>query len=272
MPLSEAQLANLPSDVSTLSKVERKAAYSVVGSSFAGTGDHPPEPANHWQLGPALQNCDDPQRREVVEFIMTVYLEANHNADDDGCDFLATRDADGAITAVALCHRMETGQKSCLATCASPFRYVGAILGAASSGGMPSLFADKTPENEPKAARVGHSVRLRGKNVEEAVHHMHAASQTSAHWYVAALAVEPQSQGKGLGKKLLSALSRIADSEGLPCYLDCGSERHCRIYERSGYSVVCQKAIKVTDVPDEAPGEWPEEQVEYGLTRSPQAM
>ena len=271
MPLSEAQLANLPSDVYSLSKDERKAAYAVVGRGMCGTSDHLPEPANHWQIGPELQNCDDPQRREVVEFIMTVYLEAQHNPDWEGSEFLATRDADGAITAVALCHRMEAGEESFLSKLASPFRRASALFAAAKSG-VPGLFADKLPADQQKVAKVRASIRLRGSAVEEGVDHMHAASQPSAHWYVAALAVEPESQGKGLGKKLLSAVSRIADSEGLPCYLDCGSERHCRIYERSGYSVVCQKAIKVTDVPEEVPGEWPEEQVEYGLTRSPQAM
>ena len=86
------------------------------------------------------------------------------------------------------------------------------------------------------------------------------------------MAAAPQCQGKGLAKKLLSAISRIADGEGVPCYLECGSERHCQIYARSGYSMACERTLRpVRAVPGEEPGEWPEEQVMYGLTRSPQA-
>ena len=47
-------------------------------------------------------------------------------------------------------------------------------------------------------------------------------------------------------------------------HLDCGSERHVRLYGKSGYEVV-QKLVVTKEVPGE--GVWPKEQPVYGMVR-----
>ena len=58
---------------------------------------------------------------------------------------------------------------------------------------------------------------------------------------IAIAAVLPTEQGKGHCSKLFKALHRIADAEGVPCFLDCGSEKNVAVYTRLGYKVVASE-------------------------------
>jgi len=51
------------------------------------------------------------------------------------------------------------------------------------------------------------------------------------------MAVVPEAQGQGYTSRLMRAVSRAADAEGVPCYLEASSERNTRIYGRFGYEV-----------------------------------
>ena len=50
--------------------------------------------------------------------------------------------------------------------------------------------------------------------------------------YIAFLAVLPESQGKGLGSRLLAHLTSEADAKALWCYLEATSPRNARLYKR----------------------------------------
>merc|ERR1712154_182898 len=63
------------------------------------------------------------------------------------------------------------------------------------------------------------------------------------HWYVEAVAVDPDEQSKGYGREIIEKLIALADSQGMDCYLEAGGEAHCRYYERFGFRVQTIKML-----------------------------
>jgi GNAT superfamily N-acetyltransferase len=59
-----------------------------------------------------------------------------------------------------------------------------------------------------------------------------------AHWYILAVGVRPDHQGRGLGTALLSPTLARCDRDGLPAYLEASSERSAALYERLGFEHV----------------------------------
>jgi GNAT superfamily N-acetyltransferase len=72
---------------------------------------------------------------------------------------------------------------------------------------------------------------------------------------LAIIATAPAQQGKGYGGALLRAINRVADSEGLPAYLETG-ENNRSLYEHFGYEVVGRTQLDGGHRSDEE-GEWP---------------
>jgi ribosomal protein S18 acetylase RimI-like enzyme len=67
------------------------------------------------------------------------------------------------------------------------------------------------------------------------LHHSHAPAP---HWYLWAVGVDPQSQGKGIGGRLIEPVLARASADGTACYLETGVQRNIRFYERYGFQVV----------------------------------
>jgi ribosomal protein S18 acetylase RimI-like enzyme len=67
---------------------------------------------------------------------------------------------------------------------------------------------------------------------------LHARLMPDPHAALAVVGVDPAHQGRGLGSALIApALARFT-AEGVPCYLDTGSARNVRFYERHGFRVL----------------------------------
>ena len=75
--------------------------------------------------------------------------------------------------------------------------------------------------------------------VAQKLHHDHA---TMPHWYLAAIGVDPDQQGKGVGGALLGPILERADASGLHCYLETQKDSNVRLYEKHGFAV-SQKVI-----------------------------
>lgn len=60
---------------------------------------------------------------------------------------------------------------------------------------------------------------------------------TDPHWYLSELGVRPESQGKGLGSRLMFEVLALCDREGIPAYLESSTERSRALYERHGFEV-----------------------------------
>lgn len=63
------------------------------------------------------------------------------------------------------------------------------------------------------------------------------------HYYLFYLGVDPDSQGRGVGSKLLAHMAERADAEGRPLYLDTFSDSNVDYYSKRGYDVVWRALI-----------------------------
>lgn len=63
------------------------------------------------------------------------------------------------------------------------------------------------------------------------------------HHYLFVLGVEPEHQGKGIGRALLDALAARASEAQLPCYLETDTEENVRFYQSAGYEVIDEVVV-----------------------------
>lgn len=59
---------------------------------------------------------------------------------------------------------------------------------------------------------------------------------TEPHWYLFSLGVRADRQGRGQGRALLEHQLAVADTEGIPCYLDTQKPSNVGYYERFGFA------------------------------------
>ena len=72
----------------------------------------------------------------------------------------------------------------------------------------------------------------------EAIAPVHHELMPGPHWYLAILAVDPASQGRGIGGALVRRGLQDAARDGLPAYLETATERNVAFYVGLGFSVV----------------------------------
>ena len=58
------------------------------------------------------------------------------------------------------------------------------------------------------------------------------------HWYLWALGVSPDHQGKGIGGGLIKPVLTRAAEEGIPCYLETVTELNLAFYKERGFKVI----------------------------------
>ena len=71
------------------------------------------------------------------------------------------------------------------------------------------------------------------------------------HYYLLALGVNPDKQGRGVGTKLMAPILERCDRERIPAYLESSKEVNVPLYERNGFKVT----ERVT-VPNGGPPMW----------------
>ena len=70
-----------------------------------------------------------------------------------------------------------------------------------------------------------------------------------AHLYLMIVGVVSQSQGQGIGRKLLGKLIEESEKARLPIYLETATERNVRMYERLGFKLINQITLPVIHLP-----------------------
>lgn len=75
------------------------------------------------------------------------------------------------------------------------------------------------------------------------------ALMPEAHWYLSAIGVDPNHQGRGLGSTLLGAGIRRADREGTAIYLETETEANVGFYENRGFEVLEQLSAEGIGIP-----------------------
>jgi GNAT superfamily N-acetyltransferase len=87
----------------------------------------------------------------------------------------------------------------------------------------------------PLRVGLGTALRvLRGSGATERFH----AAVPDPHWYLLFLGTRRERQGQGLASALLDAVISKADVDGLPCYLETGTDSNIVFYERRGFEVI----------------------------------
>lgn len=84
------------------------------------------------------------------------------------------------------------------------------------------------------------------------------AHEPGPSWYLEALGVHPDLQGRGIGRQLLLPPLRLADADGIPCHLHTSDPGNIAYYERFGFETVETAGVVVNDLVRY-----------YGMTRRP---
>ena len=92
---------------------------------------------------------------------------------------------------------------------------------------------------------LGRYGRSKLRNLGQYIDAVHSRMAPSKHWFLQAIGVDPQFQGKGYASKLLRQMLSRIDEEGLPCYLETLEGQNVRLYEHFGF-----KVIEESNVPD----------------------
>jgi GNAT superfamily N-acetyltransferase len=72
---------------------------------------------------------------------------------------------------------------------------------------------------------------------------------TEPHWYLNMLATHPDWQRQGLGAALMGEVFRIADGQGLPCYLETETPDNVAYYRHHGFEVRSEWDLLTLDDP-----------------------
>ncbi|MYY80274.1 MULTISPECIES: GNAT family N-acetyltransferase [unclassified Streptomyces] len=70
-------------------------------------------------------------------------------------------------------------------------------------------------------------------------------------WFLATVGVDPDEQGKGLGRAVLEPGLEAADRAGFPCFLETSTEQNVAFYERLGFTVTADVPL-----PGDGPRTW----------------
>lgn len=81
---------------------------------------------------------------------------------------------------------------------------------------------------------------LRYLSYASALHHRHARGR---HWYLWVIGVDPLYQGTGIGGRLMARGLEMVDADAAPAYLETGSERNVRFYQRFGFRLAGQGSV-----------------------------
>lgn len=71
------------------------------------------------------------------------------------------------------------------------------------------------------------------------------------HFYLFAIGVDPELQGRGIGKSLMLPVLKQCDSWGIPAYLETTMEKNLSFYRKMGFEV-----IKQFTIPPDGPAIW----------------
>lgn len=218
-------------------------AWDVVGMSFAGDAEHAGEPVNSWMYKPVAAALGSHYQQYVT---MMVALDRRPSVKAGG-GFFCVRGDNGNIAAVVHACKMKGGKKP--PNPWSAFGMIGGFMWLGAAKRIPDWFAKpKDPETKALNKQLKTNAINRGKllgDVPINIHHKHGAKPW--HYYVSIMAVLPTEQGKGHASRLMKAINRIADAEGVPLFLDCGSEKNVAVYKKMGYVVVEQQTCAATE-------------------------
>ena len=88
----------------------------------------------------------------------------------------------------------------------------------------------------------------RMRNLNQYIDAVHSRLAPFKHWFLQAIGVAPQFQGKGYAGKLLRQMLARIDKAGLPCYLETLEEQNVRLYEHFSFEVIEESNVPRTSL------------------------
>jgi GNAT superfamily N-acetyltransferase len=104
-------------------------------------------------------------------------------------------------------------------------------------GGTQLPESDQNARWDAVAATFPPDATARLDSYDEAVH---SFGPTGDHYYLGVLASDPNARGRGHGAAVLRPGLEAADAEGLPSFLETGTESNLTFYSRFGFDVTGQ--------------------------------
>ena len=228
-------------DVEEIGTTEIDAVTTLIGKAFAGTRESEPEWSAHWLLGPQLADMDDPRRAHMCGFFLS-FAVATHGHPDRGT-VIGVRGDGGSLRSVIVVRRMPKAHPLIDSVWSGPTTMLSVVGGRLAKGTLPSMYTDPALKTTLAAP-----IDKRGSlGVIPGLEKMHKAHADCPHYYVAVAATLPEAQGRGHLSTLMRAVTRRADEEGLPCYLECHGTRNRGIYMRYGFREVGKYTYEVED-------------------------
>eukprot|EP00812_Abedinium_dasypus_P002599 NODE_1317_length_1177_cov_414.095365.p2 GENE.NODE_1317_length_1177_cov_414.095365~~NODE_1317_length_1177_cov_414.095365.p2 ORF type:complete len:292 (-),score=96.14 NODE_1317_length_1177_cov_414.095365:146-1021(-) len=258
-PSNEA-VASLPMDVQCradkgvriveIQYDELDEAVNVLARSYGGSAGKAPNSTLDWCIGPALrEQWDNPQRKAYCDSVLmwlvnTTFLgggvvlgvrEGNEPRNE------ATAEERGRLLAVLLAvpphapfKSTEVGPTSLLfwRSCLATFAW-----------GLPT-------DVEGARARFGEIVWPMERE-------LHEKNAPDPHWFVWAVGVLPEAQGRGCARVLLDAVANIAKRDDVESYLEVGCEKNIAVFKKMGYEVVAEATSKGFDCDPSVHGNQP---------------
>jgi len=77
---------------------------------------------------------------------------------------------------------------------------------------------------------------------------LEAVHPLEPHWYLSLLGVDPDHQGRGVGRALLRSFVDVVDRDGLPSYLETDREKNLAFYAGAGFSLTRELRVLGTPV------------------------
>ena len=242
-------------------RFSRAEIADVIGQAFAGTERCEPEWSMHYVLGPQLRDYNDVRRRELATFWMTVPT-VQHGHPRRGWVLGVRNPTDGILEAVVIVRRFEGDPGADIwATATSIATLMSGAMLPFYDGKLPQVYSDSGMRTRIGDAQTTRAFDGLFAKMEE----MHKIWADKPHYYVAIMAVEPTSQGTGKCSKLMRAVNRMADAEGVDCYLECSGKRNRAIYKRFGYE---EKGVYTVTVEKEEEGSEPYKEL-FAMVRPP---
>jgi len=205
---------------------------AVVAKAFAGTERTPPELIMDWVLGPTLsKKWTDPRRAELMGWFQGVNLTIDLGSGNGTALAVRTKDGEGFGAAIQF-RLYPNGYEE--------DGFFANMSGAMKMGIPPWV-------QEPLKSEGGDGI---GKRCESLGKELHKKYGSEPHYYISVVAVDPASQGQGLGGLLMRFVSKLADEKGLMCYLEAAGEKNPAIYKRYGYEIVGKGEFSCKDDPD----------------------
>ena len=228
---------------------EFDAVTTLIGKAFAGTRESEPEPSCQWLLGPQLAgDMDDPRRAEILKFFGSFDL-AIHGHPHRGT-VIGMRGDGGSLRSVIVVRRMPNAAPLIDRVWSRPTASLSVISRSLAKGTMPSIYTDPALKTTLAAPIDKRGILAVLPGLEK----IHKAHADCPHYNVAVAATLPEAQGCGHLSTLMRAVTRRADEEGLPCYLECNGTRNRAIYMRYGFVEVGKYTFEVEgDEPGSAP-------------------